>query len=201
MQQNLLTVKYPKASVLFLRHTKFTPDEMYITINTPGGNATYPVKVLKLQKYAVDEIFDKKLLFFIPFHIFVYENQFLVYNKDDKKLAELQGVYRDIWERLEALCREQKISAYTRYIIMAMSRNVLERIAEKYENIRKALGEIMGGKVLDYEAKRIYNAGKSEGRMEGAVNAYISLFKDGIISMAEAAKRLSMTEEEVQKHI
>ena len=125
----------------------------------------------------------------------------MIYNKDEKKLAELQGVYRDIRGRLKALCREQKISAYTQCIIMAMSRNVLERIAEKYEKIRKALGEIMGGRVLDYEAKRIYNAGKSEGRMEGAVNAYISLFKDGIISMAEAAKRLSMSEEEVQKYM
>lgn len=84
---------------------------------------------------------------------------------------------------------------------MAMFGDVLEHIAEAYENIRKALGEIMGAGVLDHEAKRIFNEGKSEGRMEGAVDAYISLFKDGIISMAEAAKRLSMTEEEVQKHM
>ena len=48
-----------------------------------------------------------------------------------------------------------------------MSERVLESIARSYENIRKGVGTIMGGKILDYEAKRIRNEGWSAGLNEG----------------------------------
>ncbi len=60
----------------------------------------------------------------------------------------------------------------------------------------------MGGVLLDYPAKRILNegrkAGLAEGRLEGALEMCIGLLKDGVISLAEAAKRLSMTEGELK---
>ena len=77
---------------------------------------------------------------------------------------------------------------------------VVEHVTEKYENIKKGIGEVMGGKILNYEAKDIYNAGKSEGIRLG-MNVCISLIKDGLLSFAEAAKRLGMTEEELKMHM
>ena len=63
----------------------------------------------------------------------------------------------------------------------------------------------MGGVLLDNPARAIFangkNVGKVEGKMEGKIEAYISLLRDGIISMAEAAKRLGMKEEEVQRYL
>ena len=43
--------------------------------------------------------------------------------------------------------------------------------------------------------------GKIEGRAEGALDAYVSLIKDGLLSLAEAAKRLDMTEEELKSRM
>ncbi len=37
----------------------------------------------------------------------------------------------------------------------------------KYKNIQKGLGDVMGGKVLDYEAKDIYRSGIAEGMAQG----------------------------------
>jgi hypothetical protein len=48
-----------------------------------------------------------------------------------------------------------------------MSRKVLDHIAVKYGTVKKGVRDIMGGKVLDYETKRIYNAGKADGIAEG----------------------------------
>ena len=48
-----------------------------------------------------------------------------------------------------------------------MSEKVLSSIARNYENIRKGVEAVMGGQVLDYEAKRILNEGRNEGRKEG----------------------------------
>lgn len=155
------------------------------------------VPLLKIKNYSVDELFEKKLYFLIPFHIFAYKNQLEVYNKDNEKLEELESIYQDIMERLEELIKKGELDEYTRHCIIDMSKKVIGHIATKYEKVKEGVGSVMGGRILDYEAKRIYNSGKSE----GAANAYISLVKDGIISMAEAAKRLGMKEEEVRQYL
>ena len=43
--------------------------------------------------------------------------------------------------------------------------------------------------------------GRLEGKIEGRIELCIAMLKDGIISMAEAAKRLGMNEEEVQQYL
>ena len=50
-----------------------------------------------------------------------------------------------------------------------MSNKVLVHIARKYENVMEGVKQVMGGKVLDYEAKRIKNEGIKEGIKEGIV--------------------------------
>ena len=141
----------------------------------------------------MDELFEKKLYFLIPFHIFVYKNQFGVYNRDGKKLEELELIYQDIMERLEALSEKGELDEYTRHCIIDMSKKVLGHIAAKHEKVKEGVDSVMGGKILDYEAKRIRN--------EGVVSMCISLVKDGIINLSEAAKRLNVSEDWVRRRI
>ena len=51
-----------------------------------------------------------------------------------------------------------------------MSKKVLEALAAKYANVPKGVQKIMGGQILDYEAKDILNQGRAEGRAEEGVN-------------------------------
>ena len=53
----------------------------------------------------------------------------------------------------------------------------------------------MGGKVLDYEAKDILKQGIRQGLEEGL----LSLVRDGLLSVEEAARRLQMSESEFKK--
>ena len=50
-----------------------------------------------------------------------------------------------------------------RCTIIDMSNKVLEHIAKKYDAVRKGVKSVMGGKVLEYEAKTIRNEGLEEG--------------------------------------
>ena len=68
-----LTVTIPNAAILFLRSNKNTPNAMNIVINTPGGSVSFNVPVLKVQSYSLEQIFDKNLLFLLPFYIFNLE--------------------------------------------------------------------------------------------------------------------------------
>lgn len=204
-----LMVDLPKAAVIYLSSTGKTPDKLSVTIQTPDGEVTYTIPVLKVKNYTVNQLFKKKLYFLIPFHIFVYKNQLKVYNKNKQKLEELEQIYQDIMERLEKLSEAGELDEYTRHCIIDMSKKVLGHIAAKHEQVKKGLGKVMGGRILDYEAKRIYNSGRSEGRSEGrmegrsegATNTCLSLIKKGIITFAEAAEQLNVSEEWIRSRM
>lgn len=75
----------------------------------------------------------------------------------------MKGEYEQIKDRLEALLNQGSISEYMRCTIIDMSNKVLEHIAKKYDAVRKGVKSVMGGKVLEYEAKTIRNEGLKEG--------------------------------------
>ena len=162
-----LVVHFPDSAIVALRHTKNTPEVMTVMIRTPGGEVSYAVPVLKVRQYTVEEIFEKKLYFLIPFHIFAYEKNFKELEENKKKLKQLEAEYASIRERLEIACQMGDLNRYAKAAILDMSRKVIEHIAVKYKNVAKGVSRTMGGKVLNYEAKDILNRGRAEGRREG----------------------------------
>lgn len=47
------------------------------------------------------------------------------------------------------------ISEYVKGTVIAMSKKVLDALTVKYFKVQEGVGKIMGGKILDYEAKWI----------------------------------------------
>ena len=164
---NILTVQFPDSAIVSLRHTKNTPEEMTVKVLTPGGKVSYTVPILKVKRYTIHELFEKKLFFLIPFHIFAYEKDFKELEENKKKLKQLEAEYASIRERLEIACQMGDLNRYAKAAILDMSRKVIEHLAVKYKNVAKGVSRTMGGKVLNYEAKDILNRGRAEGRREG----------------------------------
>ena len=78
VEQHILTLSFPHSAVLYLRHNSKTPDYMTVKITTPGTDAEYQIPIIKIQTYTISQIFEKNLLFLIPFHIFEdFLNKFL----------------------------------------------------------------------------------------------------------------------------
>ena len=200
---NVLTVTLPHSAVLFLRCTTSTPDMMEIRIVTPEGDICYNIHVMKTQMYSIDDIFDKDLLFLIPFYIFAYESQFEEYNANKEKLDGLKKEYKYMIDKLEGMLDAGKIDEYTKCTIVDMSNKVLEHIAQKYSSIRKGVKAVMGGKVLEYEAKTIKREGIKEGIKErikeGKLEILIDLVRENVISLADAASKAELSEEEFVK--
>lgn len=103
------------------------------------------------------------------------ESRFKEYDGDKDKLGELQREYKDITDRIEQLLNAGEISEYTKCTIMDMSNKVLMHIARKYENVMEGVKQVMGGRVLDYEAKRIKNEGIVEGKAAGIVETGVDV--------------------------
>ncbi|MCD8216504.1 MAG: hypothetical protein LUD01_00390, partial [Clostridiales bacterium] len=65
------------------------------------------------------------------------------------------------------LVERKELSYYYKKIIVEMSANVVENLAVKYDRVREGVKSVMGGKVLNYEAKTIYLEGVDKGMREG----------------------------------
>ena len=197
IMQQTLVVRFPESAVLYLRHNESIPDLFEIRIHTPNGSISYHVPTLKVQQYDIDTIFEKNLLFLIPFYTFTYEKQFFEINNNMEKLEILKREYSMITHRLDCLVRNGQINEYIKKTICEMSERVITKLAVKHEQIRKEVSNIMGGKVLEYEAKTILRKGIKVGKIE----AYHELVNDGLLSIEEAAKRVDMSVDEFLKEL
>ena len=205
---NILTVTLPHSAVLFLRHHASTPDSLKIRMVTPGGTVEYDIHVIKSQQYTLEKIFGKNLLLLIPFYIFSHEAQFEEYEKDKAKLKLLQAEYEGIKNKLEELSATGTISEYTRCTIMDMSNKVLEHIALKYNSVKEGVKAVMGGKVLEYEAKAIKREGIEQGIEQGIVQGItgtVSILKNldipPQIILAKIQEQYNLSPEAAKKYL
>ena len=180
MKGSALTVTFPHSAVLYLRCNSATPDRMKIKMVTPGGSVSYDIPVMKVKRYTAEEIFEKNLLFLIPFYIFTHEERFEEYERDAEKLEALKREYEQIKNRLEEFMAAGVISEYEKCTIMDMSNKVLEHIAQKYEAVRKGVRTVMGGKILEYEAKTILKKGREEGWEAGREEGWEAGREEGV---------------------
>ena len=160
---NRIVLEFPHAAVLFLRSTGNTPDEMEIVIKTPGGSVEYKIPVAKMQSYTIDMMFKKKLLILLPFYLFVVEKSLKDYEENSGKRQELMDSLRMIVAGLDNLLLLGDIDALARKSLVELSAKVNHHLARNYAKVQKEAKNIMGGKVLDYEAKTIYMNGKNDG--------------------------------------
>ena len=82
---------------------------MPVTIKTPGGEVSYKVPVIKME-YSIDEIFRKKLLFLIPFYIFIYEKEFPEMENSIINLKKAEEEFIIITKTLDYMCLNGEIT-------------------------------------------------------------------------------------------
>ena len=194
-----LTVTFPNMAVLYLRTYQKTPDKMKYVIVTPGGTVQYDVPIMKVQTYSLDDIFEKNLLMLLPFYIFSHEKNFDIYNTDEQKLEELKGEYQVILDRLQKLEQQEAIGAFDKRTIIELSGDVIKEIAQKYENVRKGVGDMMSGALIETEARNILQQGIQQGISEAKEKMAVKLLKRGKLTVEEIAEDTGLSVEEIEQ--
>ena len=69
------------------------------------------------KKCSLEELFEKKLLFFLPFYIFSHEKELPECDSDETKLEQLKDVYKGIRTRLEDLQQAGEIDGFMKKAI------------------------------------------------------------------------------------
>ena len=192
ISNDTLNINFPNSGILYLRNTRKTPNRMFTRIKTPGGEIKYPVRIIKMSDYSIDDIFKKELFFLIPFILFNYERHFELYNKDVEIRKELIEDFNYILDTLNNCLKFQIIDNYTYQIIIDSMKIVSDNLTKNYENVKKEVNDLMGGKPIEYEVIKVYkkglNEGRSEGRNEGRIEVLNNLVRDGLISKKDASK-------------
>ncbi len=186
---------FPNTAVLYLRAYKKTPDKMKYVIVTPGGTVQYDIPIMKVQKYSLDDIFEKRLLMLIPFYIFSHENNFSEYNSNGQKLEKLKAEYQAILERLDKLEQQGVIGAFDKRTIIELSGDVIKEIAQKYENVQKGVGDMMSGALIETSARKLKNEAENETKR----NTALRMLKRGKMTIEEIAEDAGLSVSEVEQ--
>lgn len=101
-------------------------------------------------------------------------------------------------ERLDKLEQEGIIGAFDKHTIIELSSDVIKEIAQKYENVQKGVGDIMGGALIETEARTILNRGKAEGRDETKKEMALRMLRDGELPIDKVAKYSGLDIAEVE---
>ena len=182
-ENDSIVLEFPHAAVLFLRSNRNTPDFMRIELKTPGGSVDYKIPIAKMQNYTIDFMLNKRLLILLPFYLFVVEKSLKDCEEDSDKLAELLNSLQTIVKGLDALLALGDIDELTRKSILEFSNMVNIHLAKNYAKVRKGAENIMGGKILEYEAKTIHNTGLRIGLEQGREQGQAEKENSIIISM------------------
>ena len=122
--------------------------------------------VTKLNCCGMDELFEKKLWFLLPFHGFCYEGTFPESETDQSLRERLTGIFREMRGRLDELCSSGQMNECQKYRIIFSINMVLQKLMEKYPRTRKEVLDVMGGKVVECEVDWILQRGIEQGRSQ-----------------------------------
>lgn len=194
-EEGIYRMRFPHSAVIYLRNTNKKKLSMEIVM--PDGRAIrYQVPVLCVQKYTKDEIFQKKLLFLLPFYILRYEKDKKRLDRDKRELSNLLKEYETIRKYLEKELNDKgRENAYKDFVYLI--EQIAEYIFSEENSVKKGIGDIMGGKVLELPSDKDRKEGEVKGICETSQKYGIT--KDAL--KEDLIEKFNFTELEAQAYI
>ena len=144
---------FPRSCVLYLRSGNNTPDFLGVEMALADGNIVlYQISTIKLETYTKDSIFEKDLLMLLPFYIMRYE----------KKIHE--EIRTNLVKEVSGADKAALYMDLNKLII-----KIADYICQSEEVVRKGIGDVMGGKVLELESERLRAEGEKIGEIKGEI--------------------------------
>lgn len=174
-------MKFPKSCVLYIRSGSSTPDFLEVEMTLSDEHTLlYRIPTIKLEAYTKDSIFEKGLLMLLPFYIIRYEKNIHEMSENLELFQTLLNEYEEIRANLvKELSGEDKAVLYMDLNKLIIK--IADYICQNEEIVRKGIGEVMGGKVLELESERLRAEGEAIGTEIGKA-----------IGKAEGEERLSV---------
>ena len=199
-------IDFPESCVVYLRNNQRRPKKHTVKLKLPNGQkVTYESRIINIQDYTSDEIFEKKLLLFLPYYIMRYQKEFA---KIEKSKERFDSFIKEVESIRKRLAREtvKKDKALLYEDLIDLMTDISDYLLKNQEKLRKEVKKTMGGEVLELRSEKLIKKAKREGRVEGRIegqregkregtlNTLIGLVCDGLITVKEGAVRAGISE-------
>lgn len=161
-----------------------------------GRKIGYKVPIVRVENYTCDVIFQKKLLFLLPFYIIRYEKSAELIERDDDTFQALMAEYAAIQKRLEQNFLEDGKEKEYRDLLELITR-IADYIFADADRAKKGIGEVMGGKVLELESDKLIAKGKEQGIELGKQEIAVKMLQAGKYTIEEIVYISGFTMEKV----
>ena len=146
--------------------------------------------------YTKDSIFEKNLLMLLPFYIMKYEKKGHDFNNNPELFQVLLNEYEEIRVNLEKeLTETGKSELYTDLTKLIVK--IADYIFRKEEDVRKGIGDIMGGQVLELESERL----KTGGMIAGAIKTCKKFKLDQEAAVKNVIEEFSLSEKDAINYV
>ena len=199
---------FPRSCVLYLRSGNNTPDFLGVEMALADGNIVlYQISTIKLETYTKDSIFEKNLLMLLPFYIMRYEKNIHEMSENPELFQCLLNEYEEIRTNLvKELSGADKAALYMDLNKLIIK--IADYICQSEEVVRKGIGDVMGGKVLELESERLRAEGEKIGEIKGEIRGEakgeerLSILINRLILDGRSAEILSVvTNAEIRKQM
>ena len=159
-------MRFPHSCILYLRGND-QKTNVSMELQFPDDQVVkYQVPIIRMEWYSIEEILEKDLIMLLPFYIMRYEKMKRQLENDEVLRGKLFQEYKKIGDYLKQKLLDRGLEKEFRDI-----RELIDRIVEysfsESKNVRKGLGEIMGGQVLELESDRLIKKGEQLGEARG----------------------------------
>ena len=162
-------IQLPHPCILYLRGEKQVKYLSLELVLFDGQIIKYQVPVIRMEWYSFNEIIEKNLVILLPFYMMRYEKMKDRIEKDTAQRERIFQEYRSIEQYLEKIFLKKGMEKEFRDMTELISR-ISDYIFSKQQEVRKGLGEIMGGKVLELESDKLIKKGRQIGEQIGEKN-------------------------------
>ena len=140
-------------------------------------------------------------MFLLPFYIMRYEKDKNKINKSETELKKLLEEYESILQYLDRELYDQGV-VYGR--LLELMKEISDYIFKKEESVKKGIGDIVGGKVLELQTDKALREGMEKG-IEQGIKAFVESYQEDKMPKDKISLRLmknfNFTEAEAQSHI
>lgn len=152
-------------------------------------DTNFSIKGKYIKKYHIEcesSLPDRKM----TIRLFEYDAQIALDEGEvtEETLAVIEAEYKDILDRLDELERQEVIGAFDKRIIIELSGDVIKKIAQKYENVQKGVGDIMRGPMIQTSARTILNQGIQQGIKQGIDQGISEARRETVLKMLKRGK-------------
>ena len=192
-ENDIYRMYFPHSCILYLRGKH--ADSQTIEIVMPDGTiAAYQVPVLCVEKYSCTEMFQKKLMFLLPFYIMRYEKKRPDSSQNPEVLEQLLSEYASIMNFLNQEFMVQGRERTYRDLIALIER-ISDYIFADNETVKERLGDFMRGKLLELPSEKLIKQGMEQGSIQVAKK----MLKDSRFSLEDISNFSGLSAEEILK--